>query len=139
MPNINSVCIGTQWNNRLYTLLTAPKNNIYLVNPIVDVDKQNIFKHNDKEILLSPHGLGVKLTNENIDINYIEQGIKIGNKTFNLGESVNIDVDVKIRTHNESKELVDETVKKVLSKCPGELQGELKQICAITKRGFDIY
>lgn len=139
MPSINSVCIGTQWNNRLYTLLTAPGNNIYLVNPIIRENNKNKFIHNDIEMLLSPHGLGVKLINEDVDIKYIDKGMTIGNKTFYLGESVNIDVDVKIRTHNESKEIMNNTIKNVLQECPGEIKGELEQICSITKRGFKIY
>lgn len=139
MPNINSVCIGTQWNNRLYTLLTAPGNNIYLVNPILVKNNDNNFIHNNTNILLTPHGLGVKLVNDNVNIKYVEHGMRIGDKEFSLGESVNIDVDVKIRTHNETREVLDNTINKVLKKCPGEIQGELEQICSITKRGFKIY
>lgn len=139
MPNRNSVCIGTQWENRLYTLLTAPGNNIYLVNPIVIEDSPNNFIHNNTNILLNPHGLGVKLVNDDIDIKYVEQGMMIGDKRFLLGERVNIDVDVKIRTHNETQEILEKTVSRVLKKCPGEIKGELEQICSITKRGFKIY
>lgn len=139
MPDINSVCIGTQWNNQLYTLLTAPENNIYLVKPILKENSLNSFIHNNKNMLLSPHGLGVRLINDNVNIKYIEQGMIIGNKRFSLGESVDIDVDVKIRTHNETIEVLDNTVKKLLEKCPGEIKGELEQICSITKRGFKIY
>lgn len=139
MPNINSVCIGTQWNNRLYTLLTAPGNNIYLVKPIVMKGSANSFIHNDTDMLLTPHGLGVKLVNDDVNITYVEQGMMIGDKKFSLGESVNIDVDVKIRTHNEKREVLDNTINKVLKRCPGEIQGELEQICSITKRGFKIY
>lgn len=139
MPNINSVCVGVQWNNQLYTLLTAPGKNIYLVNPIIDSNGKNRFIHNNKEMLLSTHGLGVKLINDNIDIKYIDKGMVMGNKIFTLGESVNIDVDVKIRTHSESEEALDNIINNILNKCPGEIQGELRQICAITKRGYHKY
>lgn len=139
MPTQNSICIGTQWENEMYTLLTAPGNNIYLVDPILKKGNKNLFIHDGLEILLSPHGLGLQLVNENDNIQYTNRGMKIGEKEFLLDESVNIDIDVKIRTSGESKEKVKSKIKEVLEICPGNIKGELKQICSLTKRGFEVF
>ena len=41
MPTINSICIGSQWEQLDYTLLTAPKNDIFLVHPEIDSNNLN--------------------------------------------------------------------------------------------------
>ena len=41
MPTINSICIGCQWEQLDYTLLTAPGNDIFLVHPDLNSNNQN--------------------------------------------------------------------------------------------------
>lgn len=139
IPATNCVCIGCQWENRLYTLLTSPGSNIYLVRPTYDETFLNCFPHQDTELLLSTHGLGVEFTSQNNQIIYQKNSLVIGDKTFQIGDKVNIDTDTKIRTHHADSQIVFHTVSKVLENCPGTLQGELHQLCAFTKRGFSQY
>lgn len=134
MPNANTVCIGVQWQNEKYTLLTAPSKTIYIVDPSKKPKENKI-----NDIVLSPHGIGLEITSKNKDIKYIENAFKIDNKIFRKGESIEIGVDSINRGINSSKTELEKYVKKVLDICPGNITGELTQICAFSKKGFEIY
>lgn len=78
MPTNNVICIGCQWEQDNFTLLSAPGNDIYLVHP--NLSSENTIKLKDKEITLTPHGCGVKLKNSSDTIEYLADGIRIGNR-----------------------------------------------------------
>lgn len=65
--------------------------------------------------------------------------IIIGEKSFRDGQGLNIDVDAKIRGTTKDDKPIEETVKDILKIYPGEIQGKMKQIASVTKRGFTIY
>ena len=136
MPTKNAICIGCQWEQDNFTLLTAPGNDIYLVHP--DVSSKNTIKLKDKPITLTPHGCGVMFKNSRDTIEYLDDGILIGNKHFKKGESINIGNDVLVRTNGMYSEQVKQHIEKVLDKCPGIIYGQIHQLFARTKYGdFD--
>ncbi len=136
MPTNNAVCVGCQWEQEDFTLLTAPGNDIFLVHP--DLSRVNTFKLNDKNITLTAHGCGVRLKHEDDKIEYLPDGITIGDKHFKIGESINIGNDVVVRTKDFSGEQLRNHVNSILNKCPGQVYGQLHQIFARTKYGdFD--
>lgn len=136
MPTNNVICIGCQWEQDNFTLLSAPGNDIYLVHP--NLSSENTIKLKDKEITLTPHGCGVKLKNSSDTIEYLADGIRIGNRQLKKGESINIGNDVAIRTSNMDSKQVKEHIEKILDKCPGTIYGRMHQLFARTKYGdFD--
>ena len=136
MPTKNAICIGCQWEQDNFTLLTAPGNDIYLVHP--DLSSKNTIKLKDKQITLTPHGCGVMLKNSSDTIEYLDDGILIGNKHFKKGESINIGNDVLVRTNGMYSEQVKQHIEKVLDRCPGTIYGQIHQLFARTKYGdFD--
>lgn len=136
MPTNNCVCIGCQWEQENYTLLTAPGNDIYVVHP--SLTAPNTININNRKITLTPHGCGVMLKNDSDKIEYLDDGILIGNKNFKKGESINIGNDVLIRTNNMDLVHVKKHIEKVLNKCPGTVYGQMHQLFARTKYGdFD--
>ena len=136
MPINNAVCIGCQWEQEDFTLLTAPENDIFLVHP--NLTAQNTIELSNKEITLTPHGCGVMLKNSSDTIKYLDDGILIGDKYFKKGESINIGNDVWIRTNNMDLGHVKEHIENVLNRCPGTIYGQMNQLFARTKYGdFD--
>lgn len=136
MPTKNSICIGCQWEQENFTLLTAPGNDIFLVHP--NTSSKNTIKAEEKKLTLTPHGCGVKLKNSNDYITYLEDGIEIGKKQFKKGESINIGKDVLIRTKDMSDIELQNHINKILEKCPGEIYGRMHQLFSRTKYGdFD--
>ena len=136
MPTKNAICIGCQWEQDNDILLTAPGNDIYLVHP--DLSSKNTIKLKDKQITLTPHGCGVMLKNSSDTIEYLDDGILIGNKHFKKGESINIGNDVLVRTNGMYSEQVKQHIEKVLDRCPGTIYGQIHQLFARTKYGdFD--
>ena len=136
MPTSNAVCIGCQWEQEDFTLLTAPGNDIFLVHP--NLTAQNTINLNNKVITLTPHGCGDMLKNNNDTIEYLDNGILIGNKHFKKGESINIGNDVKVRTNGMDSEHVKQHIENVLHRCPGTIYGQMHQLFARTKYGdFD--
>jgi hypothetical protein len=121
----------------MYALLTAPGEDIYFVNPLKS--KKNRFKHDNMNFTLSPHGLGQKVPNKNANIKISKDDIKIGDNSFKDGQILNIDVDIKIRGTADGDAPISETVQDILKIYPGEIQGKMKQIASITKRGFKEY
>lgn len=128
MPNNHTVCIGVQWQNEKYTLLTAPSKNIYIVDPVPT-----------NKLSLSPHGLGLQITNQNTNITYLENAFKIGDKFFNKEHNIEIGIDSKNRGIDCSQKELENYVHKILDICPGTITGELQQLCAFSKKGFEIY
>lgn len=136
MPTNNAVCIGCQWEQEDFTLLTAPGNDIFLVHP--NVTAPNTIDLNNKKITLTPHGCGVMLKNSSDTIKYLNDGILIGNKNFKKGESINIGNDVSVRTNNMDSKHVKQHIETVLDRCPGTIYGQMHQLFARTKYGdFD--
>lgn len=136
MPTNNAVCIGCQWEQEDFTLLTAPGNDIFLVHP--NVTAPNTIDLNNKKITLTPHGCGVMLKNSSDTIKYLNDGILIGNKHFKKGESINIGNDVSVRTNNMDSRHVKQHIETVLDRCPGTIYGQMHQLFARTKYGdFD--
>ena len=136
MPTNNAVCIGCQWEQEDFTLLTAPGNDIFLVHP--NVTAPNTIDLNNKKITLTPHGCGVMLKNSSDTIKYLNDGILIGNKHFKKGESINIGNDVSVRTNNIDSKHVKQHIETVLDRCPGTIYGQMHQLFARTKYGdFD--
>lgn len=134
MPTNNSICIGSQWEQLDYALLTAPGNDIYLVHPKLDLN--NTFKLDNINITLTPHGCGVKMNNSADEIEYIDkETLKVGNNIFSLGNSVNIGIDVSVRTNGMNKDELDRYILNILKQCPGTVYGKLKQRYAKTKFG----
>ena len=136
MPTKNVICIGCQWEQDNFTLLTAPGNDIYLVHP--ELSSKNTIKLNDKQITLTPHGCGVMLKNNSDTIEYLDDGILIGNKYFKKGESINIGNDVLVRTNGMRSEQVKQHIEKILDRCAGTIYGQMHQLFARTKYG-DFY
>lgn len=139
MPTINSVCIGSQWEQTDYTLLTAPGNDIFLVHPNIDKCNQNSVSIDEKNLTLTPHGCGVRMNNSNDNIEYFDGGIRIGDNSYKIGESVNIGVDVSVRTSGMSNSELYNHISDILSKCPGQIYGRLSQKFARTKYGDFCY
>ena len=138
MPSINSVCIGSQWEQQNYTLLTAPGNDVFLVHPEINPNNKNNVKLGNQNITLTPHGCGVKMNNPQDKIEYLDGGIKIGDNCYHIGESVNIGVDVSVRTKGMTNYELNRHIDKILSICPGTVYGRLTQEFARTKYGdFD--
>ena len=136
MATNNAVCIGCQWEQEDFTLLTAPGNDIFLVHP--NVTAPNTIDLNNKKITLTPHGCGVMLKNSSDTIKYLNDGILIGNKHFKKGESINIGNDVSVRTNNMDSKHVKQHIETVLDRCPGTIYGQMHQLFARTKYGdFD--
>ncbi len=136
MPTNNAICIGCQWEQEDFTLLTAPGNDIYLVHP--NVSAKNTINVNNREITLTPHGCGVMLKNSSDTIEYLDDGILIGNKHFKKGQSINIGNDVAVRTKGMNSTSVKQHIETILGKCPGTIYGQMHQLFARTKYGdFD--
>lgn len=136
MPTNNSVCIGCQWEQEDFTLLTAPGNDIYLVHP--NLTAQNTININNREITLTPHGCGVMLKRDSDKIEYLDDGILIGNKTFKKGESIDIGNDVVVKTNGLDSTSIKRHIETILGKCPGTIYGQMHQLFAKTKYGdFD--
>lgn len=136
MPTKNAICIGCQWEQEDFTLLTAPGNDIFLVHP--NLTAPNTIELNNKKITLTPHGCGVMLKNSSDTIKYLNDGILIGNKHFKKGESINIGNDVLVRTNNMDSKHVKQHIETVLDRCPGTIYGQMHQLFARTKYGdFD--
>ena len=136
MPTNNAVCIGCQWEQEDFTLLTAPGNDIFLVHP--NLNASNTIDLNNKKITLTPHGCGVMLKNSSDTIKYLNDGILIGNKYFKKGESINIGNDVLVRTNNMDSKHVKQHIETILERCPGKIYGQMHQLFARTKYGdFD--
>ena len=123
MPNSNTICIGTHWENTPYTLLTAPGRPIFIVEPGKNYDG-------------SPHGLGLAVKKLNMEFN--QNSITIGEKTFHLGNSINIGTDAFNRC-SSFEENLDEHVSAILNICPGNIIGKLHQIISISKNGTQIW
>lgn len=136
MPTNNAVCIGCQWEQEDFTLLTAPGNDIFLIHP--NIDSNNTIQLNDKSITLTPHGCGVRLNKNTESINYCKDGITIGDRYFRNGKSLDIGKDVSVRTSNMSSEQLKEYIESILRKCPGKIYGQMHQLFARTKHG-DFY
>lgn len=137
MPSEHSICIGCHWKDGMYALLTAPGEDIYFVNPLFS--EKNRFIHDKMNFTLSPHGLGTKVPNKNANIKISKDNIKIGENSFKGSQILDIDVDIKIRGTDEGDKKISETVNDILDIYPGEIQGKMKQIASITKRGFKVY
>lgn len=137
MPTEHAICIGCHWKDGMYALLTAPGEDIYFVNPLYHT--KNRFKHDGRDFTLSPHGLGQKVPNQNTNIEISKDNIIIGENSFKDGQILNIDVDIKIRGTSKGDKKISETVQDILKIYPGQIQGKMKQIASITKRGFKIY
>lgn len=135
MPTINSICIGSQWAQEDYTLLTAPGNDVFLVHPEIDFKNQNSIILDDKNITLTPHGCGVSMNIPTDKIEYFNSGIKIGSNNYKFKESVNIGLDVSVRTKGMTYDELDSHIEEILSKCPGKIYGRLSQRFARTKYG----
>jgi hypothetical protein len=136
MPTNNAVCIGCQWRQEDFTLLTAPGNDIFLVHP--NLGNKNTINLNDKDITLTPHGCGVMLKNSSDTIQYLDDGILIGNKQFKKGESINIGNDVLVRTNGMDTKHLQQHVENILDRCSGTIYGQMHQLFARTKYGdFD--
>ena len=135
MPTINSICIGSQWEQIDYTLLTAPGNDVFLVHPEINSNNLNSIILEGKSMTLTPHGCGVRMNNPEDKIEYFEGGIKIGDNTYKIGESVNIGVDVSVRTKGMTPDELDSHIQNILSMCPGTIYGRLSQRFARTKYG----
>lgn len=137
MPTKHSMCIGCHWKEGLYSLLTAPNENIYLIKP--SSSSINRFIHDGKTFTLTPHGLGLKVPNKNDHISISKDSIIIGATNLKDGDGLNIDIDAKIRGTVPGDKKVSETVQDILNIYPGEIYGTLTQIASFTKRGFKIY
>lgn len=133
MPNRNTVCIGCQWESKEYTLLTSPGNDIYLVKP--KENGENNINIGDKNIILTPHGCGTMFRRTSDTINYLNDGIVIGEKSFEKGQIINIGKDVLVRTSNMSKKEIEVYVLEVLRRCPGIIDATMHQLFARTKYG----
>lgn len=123
MPNNHTICIGTHWENVPYTLLTAPGKPIYLVEPGEDYEG-------------SPHGLGLAVKNPIID--FKQNSITIGERTFHCGETINIGKDAFNRCDSDIEDL-DNYIRCILKICPGKIIGKLYQIVSISKDGIVIW
>ena len=123
MPNNHTVCIGTHWENTIYTLLTAPGCPIFIVEPGNNYDG-------------SPHGLGLAVKKTYIE--FSSDSITIGNKKFHQGESIDIGTDAINRCSFNSDDL-DEYVARILNICPGKIIGKLNQRVSISKDGIKIW
>lgn len=136
MPTNNAICIGCQWEQDDFTLLTAPGNDIYLVHP--DLSSTNTLQLRDKPITLTPHGCGVMFKSSSDTIEYLDNGILIGKTSLKKGENINIGNDVLVRTNGMHSEQVKQHIEKILDRCPGTIYGQMHQLFARTKYGdFD--
>ena len=137
MPSEHSICIGCHWKDNMYPLLTAPHEDIYLIRPLSS--KKNRFTHDKMNFTLTPHGLGTKTPYRNSSIEINKNCLKIGKNSFKSDQILDIDVDVKIRGTTKGDKKISETVHDILTLYPGEIQGKMKQIASLTKRGFTLY
>lgn len=123
MPNNHTVCIGSHWEPTTYTLLTAPGRPIFIVEPGKNYDG-------------SPHGFGLAVKNPHIK--FLQDAITIGDKSFHLGESINIGADALNRCAALTDNL-DGYVNGILNVCPGRIIGKMYQIVSISKDGTKIW
>lgn len=118
-------------------LAYSTREDIYFVNPLES--EKNRFKHDNRNFTLSPHGWGKKFQAKMRISEISKDDIKIGDNSFKDGQILNIDVDIKIRGTADGDSPISETVQDILKIYPGEIQGKMKQIASITKRGFKEY
>ncbi len=137
MPDINSVCIGCQWKDEIYTLLTANKQDIYIIKPKITTN--NTINHSGKKLTLSPHGLGVQLLNDNVQIRLENEKVALNNKVFIQDNKVDIGIDAKMRGVGIEQSKLDNMIGQVLLKTPGNILCRLKQIACYNKDGFTVY
>lgn len=130
MPNESTICIGSQWENKPYTLLTAPGKDIYFMEP------SQVLHHH---LSLSPHGLGVSLPEEMATVKLQANTMTLGNTLFHAGEKIAIDQNVQIRGRYENEEEILQRVNKIQVVCPGNIIGKFIQVAGYSKRGFEIY
>lgn len=130
MPNESTICIGSQWENEPYTLLTAPGKDIYFMEP------SQMLHH---QLALSPHGLGVTLQEGMTTVKLQANTITLGDALFHAGEKISIDQNVHIRGRYENEEEILKRVKQIQVVCPGNIIGKFIQVTGYSKRGFEIY
>jgi hypothetical protein len=82
MPTESSLAIGCSWKSKMFTLLTAPRKDIYIIKPTADQHTVNTGSTN----ILYPHGLGVMINDPKISYHN-------GTMTIN---GVNIDSDYSV-------------------------------------------
>ena len=88
----------------------------------------------------NPYTPWLRSKNEHLQdrIEYFDGGIKIGSNIYHIGDSVNIGVDVSVRTKGMTNYELNHHVNRILSVCPGTVYGRLTQLFARTKYGdFD--
>ena len=109
-----------------------------MVHPEINPSNKNNAKLGNQNITLTPHGCGVRMKNPQDKIEYLDGGIKIGDNCYHIGESVNIGVDVSVRTKGMTNYELNQHIGKILSVCPGTVYGRLTQEFARTQYGdFD--
>jgi hypothetical protein len=135
MPSDNSVAIGCQWfcTPDVYLLLTAPERPMYFIR--VKKGGKNTVTLDGQEFLLSPHGLGVRSSNE-IKIKYNENTMIINNKEYSLVERLAWGAPVEVRSFDNTKQ-TPELVNKVLEKCPGDIIGSLNPVYTYDRRNLN--
>jgi hypothetical protein len=135
MPTNNSIAIGCQWFSQpftLYLLLTAPDKPLYFIKTLPNV--KNFVTLEEKSFWLSPHGLGVRSSQEP-KIKYLKNSLSINNQTYKLSEKLILGNAVEVRTFDNADH-IPKLIHQVLQQCPGNVVGSLKPIFSYDYRSI---
>ena len=125
MPSINSVAIGCNYieNESMYLLLTTPDQPCFFIKPYYG--GQNHINLG-KELLLTPHGLGMQMINE-FDFNYASNNnLMFNNKLYSKEDKLSFKSDLKIRDSFYQDSLQKTDIDRFITNCPGQIIGEFK-------------
>jgi hypothetical protein len=122
MPTATSVAIGCQWlppDASKYLLLTRPGAPFFLVDS--EPGGENTVSLGGRDYMLAPHGLGVRTVGErrvSIAADHVAVGCRdrFGERDTLRGAGV-----VEVRP------LAEDTIERVLERCPGSVVGRLEQ------------
>jgi hypothetical protein len=125
MPTPSSVAIGCQWlspDETRYPLLTRPHAPFYVID--AEVGGPNTVVLGGRERVLAPHGLGVRPV-QAASVSIERDRLTIGRaRSFGAMDTLREARVVEVRP------FTNETVDRVLDRCPGTVVGQLEQLDA---------
>lgn len=124
MPTRNSVAIGCQWNAEKCLLLTAPDKPLLFLDP--QFGCKNHLIQDDTDLLLTPHGLGVR-SKRAFTLRYDAGGIWVNDNFYSSIASLSYSPEFEIRCTRDDANLT-EILDQILQKCPARVMGSLQPV-----------
>lgn len=129
MPSYKSIAIGCSWKKELSVLLTAPEKDIYIIG-----HKDRETKTNDNK-WLTPHGLGVSASIENIKY---KKGLTINNKQIKDLNDIKKIEGRSIRCRNDNEDDFNKHIDSTLSICQAERKTVIHPLVTYSAEGIKI-